>query len=417
MISVHPRKMALWLMAVALAPSQLQGASLEDMLADFLKNSPLIAEQEYLEQEAKARSQEQLSYLLPRVDARASISQEADEQWFRKETISESYGLSFRQTLWSSENNFFHWQSSTSREQADLASVAVNIQNLKLRFIGVYIDVLSQGEQLKHQTEQVKVLKKQVALVKARFEFGSAIASDLKQAEARLAASKGQEALSKSSYQRSLSLLQELTGHDKQGTLSWPEIPPTLPTESSVLYNLAMEHNPAIKKAKSEIEEQKSLKKASQSQYLPELAAEYNISKSRTPEDGSVPRSDEVLIVLNLNLFNGLRTYHSNSRLHSAISRYEERFTSLKRQLMSESEIVLAEYRAARSNLNSLEVAVNSAQEASRAFELEYASGTRDLSDLLDAEQELLQSQIGRIQAKAALLLSVFRIKWVSGSL
>lgn len=390
--------------------------TLEEALNDFLAESPYIESQSYRVEEADRTAQSAFGRMLPSLNFNASYIQQLDEPLFDDSQKIQEYALILRQNLFTGGASYYTWRTAKYLSENTKASVAAIIQELKLELIQAYLTVLTREEILKHQLEQVHVLKNQLSVVKTRFEAGSAILSDVRQAEARLAASEGAAALGRSQRDQALANFQRLLGLRPGISLQWPELPKNLPTDVESLYQKALDNNPSLAAAKMSIELEKSQMSVVRSQYLPELAAEVRVIER--DEGGMDQRQrQEFVLGMSMNLFNGLQTHHDLARSRLAVRRSREDLEIVKRRLRRDSEEVFSLHYAARSNLDSLELAVKSAEEATRAFQIEYQSGSRSLSDLLNAEEDLLQSRIGLALARIDYYLSAFRIKLVEGSL
>lgn len=389
--------------------------TLDEAIHLFLNESPYISAESYRVEEAERAANSAFGRLLPVVNLNASHIQSVDEPLFGNNQRTQEYSLILRQIIFAGGGSYYNWRANQYLSDSTKAGAASVIQGLKLELIQAYLAVLTQAEILKHQQEQVAVLKNQLQVVKTRFEAGSAILSDVRQAEARLAASEGAAALGQSQYDQAKANFQRLLGLGEDRQLSWPTPPQDLPENAEALFSYALQKNPSIHAANFNIDQQKSLESAARSKYLPELAAEIRL-RDRHEESERLQRQEFVLD-LKMNLFNGLQSHHDLARSRIAVRRSMEEQEIVKRRLKRDSEEVFALFKAARSNLNSLEIAVKSAEEATRAFQIEYKSGSRSLSDLLNAEEDLLQSRIGLAQARFNYVLSAFRIKWVEGSL
>ena len=400
-----------------LATKSLLAQSLDEMVGAFVEKSPYVSQQRHRLEQAQMTAKQEMANILPTLGVQAELTQDPEERLFDRDVMGERYSLVLRQPIFGGSANYYHWRAARDARDSTAADVETSIQDLKLELIVAYVDVLASQDVVEQQRRQVTVLKDQLEVVRARFEGGAAIASDLRQAEARLAASEGRRALAESQLEQAEANLSRLSGFNKPFRLQWPVAPEELPQNVEQLYKEALQTNPAIRANEAAVAQQSSLQQATRMQFLPEIAAEYRRTESRDPLLDERTRQDVLAIGIQLNLFNGLRNYHQSGGYEAAGQQQLAQLEMLKRQLKLESETVLSRHRAAKSNLSSLEVAVRSAEEASRAFELEYQNGTRALTDVLSAEQDLLAARVGLVEARATYLLSYYRIRWVMGQL
>lgn len=404
--------MSLLLASVAIAKPM----TLDEAMRDFLANSPFIESQSYRMEEAERTAKSAFGRMLPTLNLNGNYIQRLDDPLLATESEQvKEYGLILRQNLFTGGESYYSWRAARYFSDNTRASVGAFIQELKLELVQAYLTVLTREEILKHQLEQVRVLKNQLSVVKTRFEAGSAILSDVRQAEARLAASEGAAALGRSQREQALANFQRLLGPQQNLQLQWPKLPENLPANADKLFENALSNNPSLTAAKMAIEQEKSQEGVIRSQYLPNVSAEVRVIER---DDGFNDRQrQEFVLGMSMNLFNGLQTHHDLARSRLSVRRSLEELEIVKRRLRRDSEEVFSLHVAARSNLSSLELAVKSAEEATRAFQIEYQSGSRSLSDLLNAEEDLLQSRIGLALARIDYYQSAFRIKLVEGSL
>lgn len=389
---------------------------LDEALRIFLSESPFIASESYQVDEARRMASAAFGQMLPSLNFRAEHTQLLTDPAPGEADRFQDYLLILRQVIFQGGSNYYDWRASQHLSEATKARVESIIQNLKLELIQIYLTVLAQQEILGYQQEQVRVLKNQLEVVRTRFEAGATILSDIRQAEARLAASEGATALAKSQLDSAYANLERFLGPASQGRrLSWPEHPSAIITSAEDLFLRATTSNPSLQAASFEIEQRRASKQAIRGQYLPQISAEVRVRERHADERR--PQQQEFVLGMNMNLFDGLRTHHESARSNFALRRSVEDLEIVKRGLQRDSEEVISQHQAAQSNLNSLELAVRSAEEATRAFQIEYQTGSRSLSDLLNAEQDLLVSRIGLAQARLNYLLSAYRIRLVEGSL
>jgi outer membrane protein TolC len=205
-------------------------------------------------------------------------------------------------------------------------------------------------------------------------------------------------------------------GFDPVDPLVWPELPAKLPDKPELLYNKALQENPLFLQSQAIIASEQADQKAARGAFFPEITAELRRTR-RFDQDDLPDQQSDIVLGMSLNLFNGLQSYYYAGQQGLELQRAQDRSLIVRRELQQQSHEVFSQLRAAKSNLDSLKLAVSSAQAAARAFELEYRNGLRSLSDVLDAEQDVLQAQVSLIQARFEYYLATYRILYVAGKL
>ncbi|WP_141734476.1 TolC family protein [Oligoflexus tunisiensis] len=390
--------------------------TLNDALQHVLKDSPYVQAEKANIEIAEAAALRARGQLLPQLNIRGSIHQRPDTTDVDEPRRASEYSISLAQPLFYGGSRFYQWRAAQSMLDARIAGTASSLQNIKLELTQTYLAILARMEILEHQREQVRVLKEQVTVVRARFKAGTAIRSDVQQAEARLAAAEGSATMAESQLEIARAQLLQYLGFEPDAPLVWPDIPRNLPDKAEVLYGKVLAENPLLHQSQALIASEQAEHKAARGAFFPEFTAELRRTR-RLDQDDLPEQQNEIVLGMTLNLFNGLQSYYNASQQNLELQQARERMTIVKRELQQESSEIFSQFLAAKSNLGSLRVAVNSAESAARAFELEYKSGLRGLSDVLNAEQDVLQAQVSLIQARFEYYLAAYRMQYVAGSL
>lgn len=390
--------------------------TLEDAIQQAFNKSPYVEVEKATVAIAEAEALKTRGLLLPQLTVQGSIQQRAEPRTPEESQRESEYSIRLIQPIFAGGSRYYQWQSARSLHEANIAGANLSLQNLKLEITQIYLSILAGTEVLYQQQELVQVLKNQLKVARARFDAGTSIRSDTQLVEARLAAAEGAATLAQSRLEVSRTQLAQYLGFNPTNPLIWPEIPTNLPMKADVLYSKALGENPLLLQSKAIIDSEEADYKAARGAFLPEFTAE--LQRTRRFDQRNLPEQQSAIVLgMSLNLFNGLGSYYNRSQQGIELQRAEGRSAIVKRELEQQSSAVFSQLQAAKSNVESLKVAVSSAEEAARAFELEYQSGLRGLYDVLNTEQDVLQAQVSLIQARFEYYLAAYRILYVAGGL
>lgn len=390
--------------------------TLQAALLHAFKESPYVDVEKSTVAIAEAEALKARGLLLPQLNIQGSIQQREEPRRPDESQRASEYSFRLVQPIFAGGSRYYQWQSARSLHEANIAGANFSLQNLKLEITRIYLSILAGTEVLMQQQQLVEVLKNQLKVVRARFDAGLAVRSDTQLAEARFAAAEGAATLARSQLEISRAQLVQYLGFSPTEPLVWPEIPLNLPDKPADLYEKALGENPLLLQSKAIVDSEQAGYKAARGAFFPEFTAE--LHRTRRFDQSELPEHQSAIVLgMSLNLFNGLQSYYERKQEGIELQRAEDRATIVKKELEQQSTAVFSQLQAAKSNLESLRIAVSSANEAAEAFSLEYKSGLRGISDVLDTEQDVLQAQVSLIQARFEYYLAAYRILYVAGKL
>jgi len=298
-------------------------------------------------------------------------------------------------------------------------------QDLILRVSQAYFDVLSVNETLRALQAQKKAANTQLERAKRAFELGGATVTDIYETQARLDLIHANEIQVKTDLQTALDALEKITG-SRPTTLAelpynvrLPEPEPANPsrwTQQAAQSNfIALQALLATKIVQKQIDIAKS-------EHYPrvDLYAQTGTASNRGIHGPNTqPRSldSSVGLQLSIPIFSGggvsSRVREQTSRLQQ--SRYD--YEAAKRQAINEAQLHFANVQSGLAQIKVLEAAKKSSEESLRANQTAYEIGVRDNMDVLDAMQQVYDTQRDLSHARHHTLLSGLYLKASSGLL
>lgn len=128
--------------------------------------------------------------------------------------------------------------------------------------------------------------------------------------------------------------------------------------------------------------------------------------------------SEDVAVVganVSLPLFEGGRTVASVNQERAVLAAMQERLRKQELQIRQEVELALLDIRSSRERLNALQLAVDQAAESLRIERMKDDLGKGSITDVLDAQSALLQSETSYARALADLQIAMARLTLASG--
>ncbi len=291
-----------------------------------------------------------------------------------------------------------------------------------------YMDVVRDTQVLRLREHNVQVLQKQADATQAQFNAGSLTRTDVAQAQARLAGAQSDLTAAQSQLASSNANFVQAIGRVPETLEADPALPPALPTGVDDSITLALKQNPAIVQAReNEIAADYSVDDAIGAM-LPTLSVQgqYGLSQgalvsplgtlSTTP-GGSTSHALTVTGQLNVPIYQAgveeatlrqARELHAQSQFNVTVS---------DRQVRDAVAVAWAAFEAAEASIASNEAAVRANEIAFEGVSKEQQVGGRTILDVLNAEQELLNSSVALVTAKRTAEVAAFQVLAAAGAL
>lgn len=389
------------------APAQAE--TLQDALSVAFQTNPTIrAERARLRATRETRSQA-ISAALPQVSANGSYSRVDSSQVANFRGVPEQRDAQFNplsakleaeQRIFAGLRDLNAIKQASARIRAGGAQLASVEQQVLRDVAGVYFDVQLNIAIYELNNANVTVLLRQQEMAQARFDVGEITLTDVAQADARLAAARadmsnaqGTLAISRAAYAR---LVGQLPG-DLEPVEGLPELPETFEDAQAI----AAEFAPPLIMAREQSEISRRQIKIAKGALLPtvSLTASYQYAdqpSSFISRDEQFAYGARASIPLFLGGDNYSRIREAKALHASDRSRVDE----AERQVIESVTAAWQQLIVARAVIKSAEAASRANKLALRGVRQEALLGTRTTLDTLNAEQELLNSEVTLARAQ-----------------
>ena len=351
------------------------------------------------------------------------ISREAGitgSQAFSKGTSNpRGWSVQLTQPLFEGFQNLNAIRQAKSQVQAAREALRTVEQTVLLDAATAYVNVVRDTAVVRLRENDVTVLTEQLKATKDRFDVGEVTRTDVAQAEARRAESLATLAAAQANLKTSRAAYEQIIGHPPGNLVTPPSIRHLLPSDINEAMTLGDGENPIILAAV--YTEEASLYAVQQimGELLPVVTLEAQYQERggflNTPDvagDAELEEEDTTTVLGRLNV-----PLYQGGGVSARVRQAKETNNQLKKEVEDARLRVHADVIANWGILQSSGPAITSAQAAVSANKIaltgvreEEKVGQRTTLDVLDAQRELLNSQIGLVTALRDRIVAEYSI-------
>lgn len=303
-----------------------------------------------------------------------------------------------------------------------LYQLAATEQQLLIDVATAYFEILRAHELLEARRAQERAIGRQLEQAREQFEVGLIAITEVEEAKAAFDQSRAIRIAAESDLQVRFEALERLTGQRYDSIEALGEaMPVDLPTPSNRNYwvETAVENNPVVLASQAGVELTRSGLALAEAQRLPSVNAFANYNYGDNDADGvSGYNSDsQVGVRVSLPLYTGgttTATIQENTYLLEA-SQYD--FEDQRRETVQQ---VRSRYTQVSNNVSTVEArqqAIVSNQSALDATRAGYEVGTRNIVDVLNAEQNLYNAIADYASARYDYVINLLTLRQQAGTL
>lgn len=300
-------------------------------------------------------------------------------------------------------------RAAETRVEAGRAQLRGTEANLFTDVVAAYMNVIRDEAIVGLNTQNVRVLDTNLTASRDRFQVGDVTRTDVAQSEARLALARAQLQSAEAQLIASRENYIGVVGA-APGRLENPPALPNLPESPDAAVARALEGNPQIAAARRQRDAARFDVGVARANRLPRIAAvgqgQYQNFLGSIPSTivgTNIPGSatnGTLGLSLNLPLFQGGRPAAQVRQAQALESQAIEIATATERSVVAQARSAFAVYRSSQQVIASAETAVAANRLSLEGVRAENSVGTRTILDILNAEQELLNSQVTLVTAR-----------------
>ncbi len=375
--------------------SYLTPASANDLAAIYeqaLKSDPQLKAAMFISRADAEAAIQGKANILPTVNFSAETGYtNTSPNSSTSEGNSNSWSIELNQPVFRAEN-WFSYQSGKITSERAKVTLSQAQQDLIRRTISAYFAVLQAKAVYETTVAEEAAVKRRLEQVEAQFEVGLIATTDVEEAKASYDLSRVSRIEALGDLDKSYEALDRLTGE-----AAWEDIQPLdenypikalAPASYKPWIDKALENNLSLQLARYDADSALQTRKSSEAGHYPTLdfVASYGNTDSASVNDRD---TSYVGLSLNVPLFAGGST---SSKIRESYNRWD---ASLQNQEDTRREVVLntrSLFRDLSTDVDTVAArkqSIASAEKALEAIEAGYQVGTRNIVDVLDAEQSL----------------------------
>jgi outer membrane protein len=275
-----------------------------------------------------------------------------------------------------------------------------------------YLNVYKDEAVLSLNINNKEVLKRQMQATRDRFQVGEITRTDVYQASARMAGASADLTDSEGNLKSSRAAYKNVIGMSAPKNLVLPKNPAGLPNDLEEVVKLALKFNPSVIAAEFDRKALNDNVDKVRGELLPSLSLKSGLSK-KFQSGSETGRIDTADITLNLTvpLYQKGTVY---SKMREARQKVEKGIFTVdqsKRDAIEAATKAWESLISARARVRSFKSQNDANKVALEGVEREAQVGSRTVLDVLDAEQELLDSRVSYVTSERDEILAVYELK------
>ncbi|MBO6556317.1 MAG: TolC family outer membrane protein [Pseudomonadales bacterium] len=314
-----------------------------------------------------------------------------------------------------STRNFVRQQSALV--DAALARLVGTQENVGLRAIQVYLEVLRRNEIVRLAERNLAHHDETLEKITERFESGVGTKVDVVQTRGRRAQAKSNVLLSQREAKNGVAEYFRVVGEYPEA-LSLPAAVESLPQTLEEALELAKVNNPGIEAVEAELAATEAARKGARGAFYPRFDLELGATRNDDLDGSEGANDDETAVVrMTYNLYRG---GSDRARLNEAEAREfaaRESLRSTQRAVEEDVTLIWNELQDILVRLEYLDAHVKATEEVLEVYREQLTLGKRTLLDLLDVQNELLRAQIAKTTGDYVALLARYRVLAGTGQL
>jgi outer membrane protein len=445
---LHSRLRALITTSLLLLPAALRADTLLDIYELAVKNDPVIKAAEATYRAGKEYEVQGRSPLLPQIGAQAEygetdVTQKSTRTFqfgdsnfssntdYDVEDEEENYYLTLSQRLFDVPAWFSFKQGKELSKQA-AAQFAADQQELIVRTVEAYVLVLRAIDNLKSSRAAEAAYQRQLEQTQQRFEVGLIAITDVHEARAAYDLAVVDRLTDEGNLGVAYEALSVLTGqsHANLWLLSeeFPVVDPQ-PATAEGWVELAMEGNLNLKVSDYAAEAAMQYSQASRAQHLPKLTGQVNLMDTSTDGNnldnigrGTYPATvdtegNSFTIALSMPLYAGGGISSQRRQSYENYITARETHTSIMRDTIQYTRSLHLFVTTDVQRVKARKQAIVSAQSALDATTAGYEVGTRNVVDVLNAQQVLFTAIRDYANTRYDYVVRLLRLRKQAGML
>lgn len=310
-------------------------------------------------------------------------------------------------------------RAAENRVEAGFANLRGTESAIFSAVVGAYMDVIRDEAIVELNRAQVGVLSVNLEATRDRFEIGDLTRTDVAQSEARLALQTSSLEQARANLIRSKEVYIQLVGREP-GQLEAPPPLPNLPETPDNAVNVALDSNPDLIAARENREAAGFDRRAANASRLPTVSVFTSPSYSNALNSisSNIPgfQADnssftaQAGVRATVPLYQGGQPAAQIRQAQARLGQAQELEIAAEREAIAQTRASYASWKAANDVIVASERAVSANELSLEGTRAENSVGNRTILDILNAEQELLNSKVQLVTARRNAYVAGFTL-------
>ena len=417
-------------LGLGLAATPAYADTLQEALTDAYLNNPILEAARAGQRATDETVQIERSAGLPSAEASAAATEfirQSDQNRAFSPNRALTAGLDLGVPVYSGGSVKNGIRAAEERVEAGRADLRGTESAIFSQVVAAYMDVLRGQALVSLSTNQVDVLGVNVQATSDRFEIGDLTRTDVAQSQARLALAQGDLRSAQANLIASRENYIALVG-EAPTNLQPPPPLPGLPDSAETAVDIALQDNPDLIAARERAQASLYDIEVAGSGRLPRVSvfAGYDYQnflgsapdRVLDPSDPSIPllaadqtaASAQAGVSLRVPLFQGGRPAALQRQATARANAALEQVIAAERDVIAQVRSAYSSWQASLAIIESSQTAVSAAELSLEGVRAENSIGNRTILDVLNAEQELLQSRVQLVTARRNAYVAGFSL-------
>lgn len=403
------RKLVGAMLAVGLTPAPALADTLADALASAYRTNPTLDSARQLSRQTDENFAQARAGFLPQVGVSGSYSSQlritetetpAGTVRTKFSSDPESSSVSASQSIFEGGRRFAQIGLANAQIRGAQEGLRATEQGVLLSVISAYVDVRRDAESVRIRENNVTLLERQQQAARDRFEVGEITRTDVAQADARLAGSVAGLAAARADYEASLAEYARIVGMPANALEPAPAVT-GVPETLDQAIDTALQLNPDLRRFKENEAAAKQQVRIARADLLPQVSVVGRMARDIDQQArGVTVESQSAAAQVTIPLFEGGFARSRTRQAKIGVLRAEAQTEEVRRSVVSQTTSAWNDYAASKRVIDASREQARANALALEGVEQEQQVGLRTTLDVLDAQQELLDSQLAVVRAE-----------------
>ncbi|MGR3759916.1 TolC family protein [Roseobacteraceae bacterium NS-SX3] len=289
-------------------------------------------------------------------------------------------------------------------------------QQVLFAAVQAYVNVLLQEEVVRLRTNNLRLLQEELRAANDRFEVGEVTRTDVALAESRVAAAQASLTESRGDLLEARASYVEVVGHPAGTIAGQPPLPQRVASLQAA-EAVAMRNHPSLLAQQHAVKAAQYTSRASTKNLGPSVRFNARAAHSQGLSGQGDGDSSEASVTLSQNLYSGGALAAQRRADIARLDAEKGALITAQRSVKQDVAAAFAALQAAGASLVSSNERVRASKVAFDGLREEATLGARTTLDVLQSEQEFLDAQTARVQARANQALAAYALLQAQGLL